>query len=101
MEHLVFGQFVDQANKLACLEILCVVSFLEIIKFFQDGDGNTNIVFCEVEDAVVLEEDDGRVENEDLLFLPGFCHRLKSIRCEPDKIKPRRYLTPERFFHQV
>jgi hypothetical protein len=34
MEHLVFGQFVDQSDKLAGFEVFGVVALFEIVEFF-------------------------------------------------------------------
>ena len=35
MEHLPFGKFVDQSDKLPCFEVFSVVTFFEIVKFFK------------------------------------------------------------------
>ena len=54
MKELIFGKFVDEANELARLKILCVVAFLEIVQFLENRYRDADIVFVKIEDGVVF-----------------------------------------------
>ena len=73
VQHLVFGQFVDKADKFPRLKIF--VSFLlKIVKFFQYGNGDANIVSSKLRIfSLVLVNDYRSVTNTFIVlsfFLP-------------------------------
>src|SRR5208337_4271709 len=58
---------VELAGKLARVEVDDLVALLELVDLLQHGDGDHDRVLLEGVDAVVVVEDDVRVQDEDLV----------------------------------
>jgi hypothetical protein len=70
------AQLVELADELPRLEVDQVVTALEAVELLQHDDAQRHVVLLEVVDAGVIEEDDVRVDHEELLHrsslaLPG------------------------------
>ena len=70
-ERPVARELVELADELPRLEVDEVVTALEAVELLQHDDRQGDVVLLEVVDAGVIEEDDVRVDHEELLHLPS------------------------------
>jgi hypothetical protein len=64
-QHVAAGEAVELADELAGLQVEDRVALLELVQLFEDGNGDGDVVFLEVEDGVEVVEDDRGVEDKD------------------------------------
>ncbi len=56
---------VQKANKLSPFKIQGVIAFFELIQFFEQRNGQGDIVLMKIIDRVMLLQEDRGVENKD------------------------------------
>src|SRR4029077_3449378 len=71
VQHVVVGELVELADELAGLEVEDRVPLLELIELLEHRDRDRDVVLLEVLESVEVVEDDGGVEDEDLLVRLG------------------------------
>jgi len=68
VKELVTAQQIKGADKLAGVKVQGVIALLELVKLFENGYGNNDVVLLELVDAGAVVKDDVGVEDEYLLF---------------------------------
>ena len=82
-ERPVAGQLVQLADELPRLEVDEVVTALEAVELLQHDDRERDVVLLEVVDAGVIEENDVRVDHEELLHLSSLALPVDGRRGSP------------------
>lgn len=70
-EEGVAAHAVEAADEFAGVEVDGFVAFFEVVEFFEDGDGEGDVVFLEVFEAAAVVEDDVGVEDEEFFGFGG------------------------------
>jgi hypothetical protein len=74
VEQLAGTQFVDFPNELPGMMVDDLAAFFKLIEFFENRNGNNNVMFLEIIDTGAVVEDDIGVEDKEFFLLEYGVH---------------------------
>jgi hypothetical protein len=64
VEFEISGEFIEEPYKFSGFKIERIIAFLKVINLFEYRDGNSNIMFLEIHNGIMIEQEYRSIKDE-------------------------------------